>query len=87
MGPYYDHQVGRFERPDAWSDRETLLARARRARAEATAGMLKALWAGLKSSARAVAGLVCHAGAGAALMPPQPAAQRHRAARLTRVCS
>jgi hypothetical protein len=32
MGPYYDHQVGRFERLDPWQDHETMLgAHAKRA--------------------------------------------------------
>ncbi len=47
MGPYFDHQVGRFEAPD----REILAARARQARAEATADMFGALYAGLKTIA------------------------------------
>ncbi|HEX5078755.1 MAG TPA: hypothetical protein VFV80_06345 [Geminicoccaceae bacterium] len=86
MGPYYDHQVGRFERPDAGSDRDALLARARRARAEATAGMLGAIWAGLRSAVRICAERLRHAGAGAALMPPRPDVRAHRAPRLTGCC-
>jgi hypothetical protein len=77
MGPYYDHQVGRFERPDPWSDREILLARARRARAEATAELFGAIWAGVKFAAKAVAGFVRHAGPGAALMPPRGDVRHH----------
>jgi hypothetical protein len=61
MGPYYDHQVGRFERPDPWQDHETLLLRARRARAEATVEMFGALWAGLKTASKAVVGFARHA--------------------------
>ena len=69
MSLYYDHQVGRFEGPDPWQDRETMLARARQARAEATAELFRALWAGLKTATKAVAGFVRHPGA--ALMPPR----------------
>jgi hypothetical protein len=86
MGPYYDHQVGRFERPDPWDDREILMARARQARAEATAELFGALWAGLKSAAHVMAGLVRHAGAGAALMPPRGEVRHHRPAGLTGGC-
>jgi hypothetical protein len=53
MGPYYDHQVGRFERPDPWEDRETMLARARQARADAAAEMFGSLWARLKTATKA----------------------------------
>ena len=81
MGPYYDHQVGRFERPDAWSDRDALLARARRARAEATARMLGEFWAGLRSAAWAMGRR-----ARAALVSPHPDLRRHRAPRLTGCC-
>jgi hypothetical protein len=66
MGLYYDHQVGRFERPDPWQDHEAILARARQARAEATVAMFNALWAGLKTATKAVAGFVRHA-----LTPPR----------------
>jgi hypothetical protein len=86
MGPYYDHQVGRFERPDPWPDREILLARARRARADAVAEVFGALWAGLKSAARAGAGFVRHAGGGAALMPPRGDVRHHHPAGLTGGC-
>jgi hypothetical protein len=71
MGPYYDHQVGRFERPDPWHDHETLVARARQARAEATAELFRALWVGLKTATKAVVRFVRYAGAGAALIPPR----------------
>lgn len=84
MGPYYDHQVGRFEPPDRLSDREILFARARRARAEATADIFGALYAGTKSAALAVVGFVRCAGAGAALLPPRAEAQGP--ARLTDGC-
>lgn len=87
MGPYYDHQVGRFERPDPVNDREILLARARRARAEATADMFGALWAGLKSAATAMAGFVRCAGAGAALRPPRTELRHGGPARLTGGCN
>jgi hypothetical protein len=60
MGPYYDHQVGRFERPDPWQDHEILVARARQARADATAELFRTLWAGMKAEAKAVAGLMRH---------------------------
>jgi hypothetical protein len=66
MGPYYDHQVGRFEPLDPARHRDILLARARRARAEATAALLAALWRRLTSG---VAASVRHAGA--ALRPPR----------------
>lgn len=66
MGPYYDHQVGRFERPDPWEDRETMLARARQARADAVAEMFGALWARLKTATKAVARSARHA-----LTPPR----------------
>jgi hypothetical protein len=81
MGPYFDHQVGRFEAPD----REILAARARQARAEATADMFGALYARLKTGLRAVAGFVRCSGAGAALMPPHHDLG-HRTARLTGGC-
>jgi hypothetical protein len=87
MGPYYDHQVGRFERPDPLTDREILLAHARRARAEAMADMSGALWAGLKSSAKSVVAFVRHAGAGAALRPPHGELRHHGPARLTGGCN
>jgi hypothetical protein len=87
MGPYYDHQVGRFEPPDPVKDREILLARARRARAQAMAEVFGALWAGLRTSAKAVAGFVRHAGVGAALKPPLGDAHHHRTARLTGGCN
>jgi hypothetical protein len=61
MGPYYDHQVGRFERPDPWEDRETMLARARQARADAAAEMFGTLWARLKTATKAVTGSARHA--------------------------
>jgi hypothetical protein len=61
MGPYYDHQVGRFEPPVAWQDREAMHARARQARADALAEMFGALWAGLKTATKAVAGFARHA--------------------------
>jgi hypothetical protein len=80
MGPYYDHQVGRFERPEPWHNPEILLARAREARAEATAELLRALWAGLKTATKAVVRFVRHAGAGAALMPPRGDIRHHRQA-------
>ena len=54
MGPFYDHHLGRFERPDSARERDILLARARRARAEAIAGMFGALYRGAKASANAV---------------------------------
>jgi hypothetical protein len=66
MGPYYDHQVGRFEAPD----REILLARARHARSRAFADVFGGLYTGLKAATRAVAGFVRYAGAGAAMRPP-----------------
>jgi hypothetical protein len=81
MGPYYDHQVGRFERPDPWHDHEILFARARQARADATAELFRALWSGLKIAARAIAGFVRHAGAGAALIPPRGDVHHHRPGR------
>lgn len=87
MGPYYDHQVGRFEGPDPVNDREILLARARRARAEAMADMVGALWEGLRSAARAVTGFVRYAGAGAALRPPHGELRHHGPARLTGGCN
>jgi hypothetical protein len=87
MGPYYDHQVGRFERPDPATDREILLALARRARAEAMADMFGALWAGLKTSAKAVITFVRHAGAGAALRPPHGELRHHGPAHLTGGCN
>jgi hypothetical protein len=86
MGPYYDHQVGRFERPEPVNDREILLARARRARAEAVADMFSALYGGVKTSARAVAAFVRYAGAGAALRPPHRELRHHGPARLTGGC-
>jgi hypothetical protein len=87
MGPYYDHQVGRFERPDPVNDREILLARARRARAQAMAGMFGALWAGLKTSASAVITFVGYAGAGSALRPPYDGVRHHGPTRLTGGCN
>jgi hypothetical protein len=87
MGPYYDHQVGRFEPPDPVRDREILLARARRARAEAMADMFGALYGGLKTAAKAVAAFVRYAGAGAALRPPHGELRHHRPARLTGGCN
>jgi hypothetical protein len=87
MGPHYDHQVGRLERPDPVNDRDILLARARRARAQAMADMVGAICRGITSSAKAVAGFVRHAGAGAALKPPQVELRHHGAARLTGGCN
>jgi hypothetical protein len=68
---YYDHQVGRFEPPTPPDQRQVLIARARRARAEATAELFKALYRGLKRVAAGVATFFRYAGYGAAKMPPQ----------------
>jgi len=68
---YYDHQVGRFEPPALPDDRQVLIARARRARAEATADLFRALYRGLKRVAAGIATFFCYAGYGAAKMPPQ----------------
>lgn len=86
MGPFYDHQVGRFERPDPVHDRDILLARARRARAEAVAAMFGALWGGLTSAARVAAAFIRYAGAGAALRPPHVELRHPGPARLTGGC-
>jgi hypothetical protein len=86
MGPYYDHQVSRFEGPDPLSEREVLLMRARRARAEAMADVFGALYAGIKFAAQAAVGFVRCAGAGAALMPPRAEARHQGPARLTSAC-
>lgn len=87
MGPRYDHQVGRFERPDPVNDRDILLARARRARAEATAQMFRAAYGGVKAAARGVALLLRHAGAGAAWRPPHGDFRHGGPARLTGGCN
>jgi hypothetical protein len=87
MGPYYDHQVGRFERPEPLHDRDLLLARARRARAEATREVFGAVYRGLKAAAGTVAGLARHAGAGAALRPPPSDFCPGRPTRLTGGCN
>jgi hypothetical protein len=87
MGPYYDHQVSRFEPPDPVSDRDILLAQARRARAEATRQMLRAAYRGLKAAGGSVAALVGYTGAGAALRPPHGDVRRGRPARLTGACN
>lgn len=87
MGPYYDHQVGRFERPDPVNDRDILLARARQARAEAMAEVFGTLYRGLKSAAGAVVTFVRHAGAGAALRPPYVDVRHHGPTRLTGGCN
>jgi hypothetical protein len=84
MGPYYDHQVGRFEPFDPVLDHDILLARARRARAKATAAMFGALWRRLRNG---VAAFVRHAGDGAALRPPHDELRHHRPARLTARCN
>jgi hypothetical protein len=68
---YYDHQVGRFEPPTLPDEHQVLIARARRARAEATAAMFKALYRGLKRVAAGIAAFFCYAGYGAAKLPPQ----------------
>ena len=86
MGPFYDHQVGRFVRPDPVRDREILLAHARRARAEAMAEMFGALHRRVTSSAKAVAAFVRYASAGAALKPPH-GELRHHGPRLTSGCN
>jgi hypothetical protein len=57
MGPYYDHQVGRFAPPDPVTDHDIIRARARRARAEATRDLLGAIGRGLKAAVRGVATL------------------------------
>jgi hypothetical protein len=77
MGPFYDHQVGRFERPDPVRDPDILLARARRARAEAMAEMFGTLYRSVKASAHAVVRSVRYAGAGAALRPPHGELRHH----------
>lgn len=87
MGPFYDHQVGRFEGSDPVRQRDILLAQARRARAEAMADMFGALYRKVKASAKAVAEFVRYAGAGAALKPPHGALRRHGPARLTGGCN
>ncbi len=51
MAPYYDQQVGRFARPDPLRDHDVILARVRRARAEATRQALTAIYRSLKSAA------------------------------------
>lgn len=71
MAPYYDHQVGRFEPPTLPDHHEIILARARRARAEATEDLLRALYRGLKLVARRIASFFCYAGYGASKLPPQ----------------
>jgi hypothetical protein len=86
MGPYYDHQVGGFVPPDPVKDRDILLARARRARAEAMADMLSALYDGLRTAAKAVASLWRRAGDGAALRPPHADVRQHGPAHLTGGC-
>ena len=65
MQTHYDHQVGRFEAPRTLDHQESLIARARQARAEATAEMLGALLRGATSTARRAIGFVGSAG----LMP------------------
>jgi hypothetical protein len=87
MGPYYDHQVGRFERPDPVLERDILLARARRARAEAIAGMFGALYRSVKASGNTVARFVRYAGAGAALKPPHGGLDHQGPASLTGGCN
>jgi hypothetical protein len=87
MGPHYDHQVGRFVPPDPVQERDILLARARRARAEAIADMYGAIFRGITNSAKAVARFVRYAGAGAALKPPRVELRPHGAARLTGGCN
>ena len=87
MGPHYDHQVGRFEPPDPVQERDILLARARRARAEAIGDMYGAIYRGITSSAKAAARFVRYAGAGAALKPPRARLRAHGAARLTSGCN
>jgi hypothetical protein len=73
MQTYYDHQVGRFEARTWASDRDLLLARARRARAEATAELFGALFRRAAAAARGVFGLIRPAGRGAAPMRPHHA--------------
>jgi hypothetical protein len=68
-------------------ERDILLARARRARAEAIGGMYGAIHRGIASSARAVARFVRYAGAGAALKPPRVGLRPHGAGRLTGGCN
>jgi len=87
MGPYYDHQVGRFERPDPPNDRDIVLARARRARAEATREVFGAVYRSLKAATGNLAGLARHAGAGAALRPPHGDFRHGARARLTGGCN
>ncbi|MGH6920675.1 MAG: hypothetical protein ACREJ0_23570 [Geminicoccaceae bacterium] len=86
MGPYYDDQVGRFVPPDPLKDWDILLARARRARAEATADMVGALYGGLKTATKAVAAFVRQASAGAALRPPHGDVRQHGPVHLTCGC-
>jgi len=66
MAPYYDHQVGRFEPPALPDHHAIILARARRARAQATSDLFR----GLKVVAGRIATFFCHAGYGAAKLPP-----------------
>ena len=87
MQTHYDHQVGRFEAPRLPEDRDVLIARARRARAEAMAEIFGALYAGLKIAARSVVGFVRYAGHGAALMPPRGHVHNRTPARLTGGCN
>jgi hypothetical protein len=82
MGPHYDHQVGRFEPLDPVPDRERLLARARRVRAETTAAMLVGLWRCLTSGLAAFV-----RGAGAVQRPPRAALRHQRPGRLTASCN
>jgi hypothetical protein len=87
MQTHYDHQVGRFEAPRLPEDRDLLIARARRARAEAMTEVFGTLYAGLRSVARSVVGFVRCAGRGAALMPPRSDFHNRTPARLTGACN
>jgi hypothetical protein len=86
MAPYYDHQVGRFEPPALPDHREIILARARRARAEATRDLFRTLYRGLELVARGAARLLCYAGHGAAWMPPRGDHRGTSPAHLTAGC-
>jgi hypothetical protein len=69
MQTHYDHQVGRFEGPRALDSWDVLMARARRARAEAMTEMFGALLRRVTSTARRAIGSVRSARRAAGLMP------------------
>lgn len=77
MGPFYDHQVGRWTPPD---DINVYIRRGRRAQAQAMVSMLRALFRGIAKITRHAQGRVRGAAKGASRSRARTAVGLHRRA-------